>query len=378
MKIKFKDKTLTLYCIGILVLLLGICSFALSCSSAEENEGFNPSATSTHSIVSSVSESKSSEDVVTPQSVLNETVDQSTFTQEVKGAESQEIQSQTSSTTDTNNYSQEVAVQSMSTLQTQTSEQSEVSTPPIKEGEIVYANPKSIQEPKESDFGEWYDYALDIYGQFIAGTVQENQDYYFPYNAEIHPWDKSVKDFFATFQEKCLTGLDIDVAYHQYLDNTNGETRIRIQLDQSSISQYQDIVYVQNTIQSIVGNAVSERTVIDRITDWCIQNCQYNSDYQFNGEYRDVNTVVKNLLQTQKGICDDFAQLVSYTCDLYGIPCEYIASPNDGRSTAKRHAWNRVCIGGTWYYIDVTWSVYAEYNAYPLSETLWENHEQYL
>lgn len=255
---------------------------------------------------------------------------------------------------------------------------SDTQTSNVPEGKIVYANLKYIQKPQEADFGAWCDYALDIYNQYVTGTFQESQNYLFPYDAEVHPWDKMVKHFFDTFQEKCLTGLDIDVAYHQYLDNTNGETRIRIQLDQSSINQYQDIVYAQNTIQFIVGDAVSERTVIDRITDWCIQNCQYDNDYKFNGEYRDVNTVVKNLLQTQKGICDDFAQLVSYTCDLYGIPCEYITPSSDGRSAAERHAWNRVCLSGTWYYIDVAWSVCSGYNAYPPTDTLWADHEPYL
>lgn len=370
-----KNKTkMPIFCI--VLLLLGMCVLAFSSCIFKSDVASEPSFSSNPSIVSAVSALSTTSSlesvggIAVPQSTPQSSAVEKADDPQISAQE--EILSQVETT-------RKVSQQETTSEPNATQSTSNFSpAPSIPDGKTVFAHPIRINAPKESDFGEWYDYALDIYRQFVTGTFQENRNYLFPYDAEIHPWDKQVKDFFNIFQEKCLTGLDIDVSYHQYLDNTTGEIKIRIQLDETSITRYQDIVYVQSTIQSIVGDAESERTVIDRITDWCIQNCRYDNDYQFAGEYRDTNTVVKNLLKTKKGICDDFAKLISYTCDLYGISCEYIASPNDGRLVAKRHAWNRICIDDTWYYTDVTWSVCAGYNAYPLTTVLWEDHEQYL
>lgn len=252
----------------------------------------------------------------------------------------------------------------------------------VNSGKIVYASPKEIQPPQEADFGEYYDYALDLYNQFKSGNLEAGKKYEFPHLNQPQ-WDAKVIAFIDAFRTTCLKDVDsliprstsLRSIYHQTLDNSSGETKIMMYLDENYFKEYQKIMWVQNTIQSIVGNGVTEKTVVDQIANWCIGNCSYNYDYQYTGVYRGEYTIAYDLLQSKKGICNDFAKLVSFTCDLYGIQNEFIATP-EGRE--KRHAWNRICIGGTWYYIDVTWSVCAGYNKYPLTETLWENHNKYL
>lgn len=376
MKMKSKSKTLILCCIGILLLLFSVCIFALQFNSSEADAVSSSIVSASSSVISC-----NSEGVVSPQNdVTSSTIDEENINQGNSKSETTLLEDdQTESTLDTNHQ-----VSNISSV-VSSATQSNPLPSNISNGEIVYANPIQILPPKEADFREYYDYALDMYNQFKSGNFETEKQYEFPHLNQTQ-WDSKVKEFFDTFQTTCLKEVDsliprstsLRSIYHQSLDNSNGETKIMVTLDEGYFEEYQKIVWVQDTIQSIIGNGVTEKAVVDRMTDWCIQNCQYDNDYQFNGEYRDVITVVKNLLQTQKGICDDFAQLVSYTCDLYGIPCEYIASPNDGRLAAKRHAWNRVCVGDTWYYIDVTWCVCDGFASYSLTETLWENHEQYL
>ena len=229
----------------------------------------------------------------------------------------------------------------------------------INEGNIVYADLKKISEPTESDFGKYYSYAVNVYQQHITG-VYEDETFEFDSSTDADA-------FLDQFNNTCLKNTGI-VLHLKSQTSNYGKTQIK--LFQLSVQDYQDLIYKQNTILSIIGNGITERTVIERLINWCIANCSY--DYNYQAHY------VMGLLQDKKGICADFTNLVCDVCELYGIPCEYISSPDDGRDYLDRHAWNRVCIGGTWYYVDVTWSVCCGYNAYPLTETLWENHYQYL
>ena len=59
---------------------------------------------------------------------------------------------------------------------------------------------------------------------------------------------------------------------------------------------------------------------------------------------------VDQTLDTKRGVCGQFSQIVKFSCDYLGIPCDLIADAQ------MIHAYNRVTIDGTPYYIDVTWN----------------------
>lgn len=82
---------------------------------------------------------------------------------------------------------------------------------------------------------------------------------------------------------------------------------------------------------------------------WVLNNITY--DYDCNPFYQYSN--IDKTLRTKKGICYDIANLFTAICRSQNIPCYSI----DGYLKTDyeyKHTWNRVCIDGTWYNVDIT------------------------
>ena len=82
---------------------------------------------------------------------------------------------------------------------------------------------------------------------------------------------------------------------------------------------------------------------------WILNNITY--DYDCNPFYQYSN--LDKTLQTKKGICYDIANLFTAICRSQNIPCYSI----DGYLKTDyeyKHTWNRVCIDGEWYNVDIT------------------------
>ena len=221
----------------------------------------------------------------------------------------------------------------------------------ISQGPTVQAAPVTIYPPDEAIFGEYYEYAQMLYQQHLTGNYE---DIAYCFSAGR---DTAIQ-FLDAFNSCCLktTGL---TAYYSYI-STSGNTAI-LHLSKYSVQAYQDLMYIQQTIQNIVGTTATQREVVERITDWCIAHCTYDYSYQVSS--------AADLLRQHTGVCAAYTDLLWQACNLYRIPCQRIAH------TDRNHVWNRVEIDGVWYYTDITWSVCRGYNAYPLSTTLWANHQ---
>lgn len=109
------------------------------------------------------------------------------------------------------------------------------------------------------------------------------------------------------------------------------------------------------------GNIRSEaRSSIQVVTnEWMSEINKLNSDIEKEkwiarklcetitykkGEYEQT---IAGALIYKECVCNGYTMAMTYFCNLAGIPCVYV------RNTP--HAWNRVCIDGVWYEIDVTW-----------------------
>ncbi|MBS5661003.1 MAG: transglutaminase domain-containing protein [Clostridiales bacterium] len=82
---------------------------------------------------------------------------------------------------------------------------------------------------------------------------------------------------------------------------------------------------------------------------WILNNITY--DYNCNPfyQYSDLDKT----LQTKKGICYDIANLFTAICRSQNIPC-YSVDGYRKDDYQYKHTWNRVCIDGVWYNVDIT------------------------
>lgn len=82
---------------------------------------------------------------------------------------------------------------------------------------------------------------------------------------------------------------------------------------------------------------------------WILNNITY--DYDSNSFYQYSN--LNKTLQTKKGICYDIANLFTAICRSQNIPC-YSVDGYRKDDYQYKHTWNRVCIDGVWYNVDIT------------------------
>lgn len=82
---------------------------------------------------------------------------------------------------------------------------------------------------------------------------------------------------------------------------------------------------------------------------WILNNITY--DYDCNPVYQYSN--LDKTLRTKKGICYDIANLFTAICRSQNIPC-YSVDGYRKDDYQYKHTWNRVCIDGTWYNVDIT------------------------
>lgn len=80
----------------------------------------------------------------------------------------------------------------------------------------------------------------------------------------------------------------------------------------------------------------------------------------------DINYyTTRDALILGRGRCQGYANAFKNLMNTLGIPTDYVRGyvAGEGNST---HAWNRVLIGGTYYYVDVTWNDSTGANSYLL------------
>ena len=118
-------------------------------------------------------------------------------------------------------------------------------------------------------------------------------------------------------------------------------------------------------IKAGLKDGMSERSAVKKINDWIINHMTYKIN---NGD-ADVG------FKTGLGQCHTYAQMFDEMCDIVNISCTYESGYADGAGGWGSHAWNKVKISNTWYYIDTTWNDSRPRNRYYLSKTLWSDHK---
>lgn len=136
---------------------------------------------------------------------------------------------------------------------------------------------------------------------------------------------------------------------------------------------------LQWTRQFIDSNNLDSNTLTDREKITIIQNYlnetanSNTGDTVYNGS---VSCIIFNGY-AGGGDCTYYAATFCFLCECINIEvfyCGGCADPGDGTGYWG-HAWNKVKVDGTWYYIDAYWNACLNSFDYFLSETLWTNHK---
>lgn len=105
----------------------------------------------------------------------------------------------------------------------------------------------------------------------------------------------------------------------------------------------------EKQFDEICSGALTDEEKVKVTYAWILNNITY--DYNCNPfyQYSDLDKT----LQTKKGICYDIANLFTVICRSQNIPC-YSVDGYRKDDYQYKHTWNRVCIDGAWYNVDIT------------------------
>ena len=130
----------------------------------------------------------------------------------------------------------------------------------------------------------------------------------------------------------------------QFIDNNN--------LDSDTLTDREKITIIQNYL-----NAIANKNTNNTYDG-------YISSIIFNGYY-------------SGGDCEAYTATFCFLCECIDIEVLYCGGSSDnGNGIYYGHAWNKVKVDGTWYYIDSYWNACLNNFDYFLSKTLWSNHRQ--
>lgn len=218
-------------------------------------------------------------------------------------------------------------------------------------------------EPQPEDFGKYYDNAVKLYNAFL--TSQEDWCYLFfaeeTYELERQEWRKLK----ATFEEKCFQNCGVSIYVDSFTTGAfpegAGLTRINIRV-QNTQELYTACCEAIQKMGLYTG--MSQYDAVLTMNEWMRQNIVY--------ELKHWSPL--DVLQTGKAQCAGYAYLFEYLCKYTGIDATYVegcVGHDDGPCTYGCHAWNRVKLAGTWYYLDICWNDSNTPNRYFLTEKLW-------
>ena len=222
---------------------------------------------------------------------------------------------------------------------------------------LFYPVKHEINYPEQKNFEKYYDYALDVYDYAVKG---ENVGELIFDNAE------DVYMFQSKIRSTVLNNSGIPLLEgfgHSYIIQT--AKNCKLQPMNVGHKEYVELKEIEDFILSVSGDrGVTDLELVNHLNNWLKSNTSY--DYNF----RDISYSELGIVKNRSAVCDGYSDFVKRVCDMYGVPCEKVI----GNVDEGLHAWNRVKIGGTWYYLDTTWNVCLNSNEYYLSKTLWSDH----
>lgn len=116
-------------------------------------------------------------------------------------------------------------------------------------------------------------------------------------------------------------------------------------LDRSALNS--DSVQLLNRAEEVLNQITTpemgDYETVKAIHDWLVNNTTYAYSGRYEGPFGPI--------MDGTSVCEGYSCAFQVLCTLSDIDCLYMA----GDTTQGLHAWNKVCVDGVWYNVDVTW-----------------------
>lgn len=134
---------------------------------------------------------------------------------------------------------------------------------------------------------------------------------------------------------------------------------------------------VYDTLDEIITPGMTDQDKVRAIHDYLILHADY---YEGDlGTRPGWSSAAEGVLMRGSGVCNSYALAFYAMCTAESVECHIVSGWATSTMGRGDHAWNRVKLGDTWYYIDCTWDDPTgggmENYEYYLSTALWTDHE---
>lgn len=121
------------------------------------------------------------------------------------------------------------------------------------------------------------------------------------------------------------------------------------------------------------SNTLTDREKIAIIQNYLNSSANKNTNNTYDGY---ISSIIFNGYYSG-GDCEAYTATFCFLCECINVDVLYCGGSADPDGNGYwGHAWNKVKVDGTWYYIDSYWNACLNNFDYFLSETLWSNHRQ--
>lgn len=109
----------------------------------------------------------------------------------------------------------------------------------------------------------------------------------------------------------------------------------------------------------LISPAKNDREKIRAIFQFVVRFLTY--DHRTSGDRRRINQNIYDIIERKKGICWDYAQLISHMAGIAGLSCYTVAGFSKDIENSRPinpqpdHAWNLIKLEKAYYLLDATW-----------------------
>lgn len=100
--------------------------------------------------------------------------------------------------------------------------------------------------------------------------------------------------------------------------------------------------------RSITNDSMTDRQKAEAVEHWLVDHVQYDRSNYYRGTIPEEDYAIEGPMLYGQAVCEGYSEAFCYFMKVLNIPCLIESSSS--------HAWNKVKLGDTWYYVDVTWA----------------------